>query len=143
MPPKNPTAPMCPNLPRESQDQGILFRLNKISEIRDFLKNEADQRDKLRRKYKILWIVFYVRAQVSESVAVGSGVGALATLASRVAAPVSISLGGISIGAGLICTACVAFRKATMKKLEKHKSIKWTAESTLNTVDDLVSKALE
>ena len=125
------------------QDQGIQFRLNKISKIRDFLENEVDQRDKLRRKYKTVWNVFYNTAQVSGVVAVGSGMGAVRTLATGVAAPVSILLGGIAIAGGLVSAACVALGKATMKKLEKHESIKRTAESSLNTVNDLVSKALE
>ena len=54
---KKPSAPnsnLYPELPEatEQVDQGVQFRLNKISEIRDFLENEVDQRDKLRRKYK-------------------------------------------------------------------------------------------
>ena len=53
---KKPSAPtigtnLYPELPEatEQVDQGVQFRLNKISEIRDFLGNEVDQRDKLRR----------------------------------------------------------------------------------------------
>ena len=39
---KRPSAQQInPDLPQESQDQGIQFRLNKISEIRDFLENEV------------------------------------------------------------------------------------------------------
>ena len=57
---------LYPELPESSgaSDQGVQFRLNKISEIRDFLENEVDQRDKLRRKYKTVWNVFYNTAQV-------------------------------------------------------------------------------
>ena len=65
------------------------------------------------------------------------------TLATGVAAPVSIPFGGIAIAGGLVSAACVALGKATMKKLEKHESVKWTVESSLNTVNDLVSKSLE
>ena len=71
---KKPSAPnsnLYPELPEserpeetEQVDQGVQFRLNKISEIRDFLENEVDQRDKLRRKYKTVWNVCYNTAQV-------------------------------------------------------------------------------
>ena len=72
--PSSPNSNLYPELPEatEQVDQGVQFRLNKISEIRDFLeneKNEVDQRDKLRRKYKTVWNVYYNTAQVSGLVA--------------------------------------------------------------------------
>jgi hypothetical protein len=123
--------------------EGTQFRLKKISEIRDFLEKEVNERDKLRRKYKTAWNVFYNVAQVSGLIAVGTGSGAVGTLATGVGAAVSIPLGGIAIAGGTVSAASVALGKAAMKKLEKHESIKRTAESSLNTVNDLVSRALE
>ncbi len=140
---KEPTAPaIYPELP-QPEDQGVQFRLNQISEIRNFLEKEADQRDKLRRKYKTLWNVFYNTAQFSGLIAVGSGASAVVTLATGVGAIVSIPLGGAAIFGGILSGVCVALGKATMKKVEKHESVKRTAESSLNTVNDLVSRALE
>ena len=53
--PRAPNSNVYPELPGTSEpDQSAQFRLNKISEIRNFLENEVDQRDKLRRKYKTL-----------------------------------------------------------------------------------------
>ena len=49
----------------------------------------------------------------------------------------------ITIAGGPVSAVCLALEKATIKKLEKHESVKGTAESGLNTVNDLVSKALE
>ena len=59
--PNAPTLKLYPELPEgiepnglakqpEATDQGVQFRLNKISEIRNFLENEVDERDKLRKK---------------------------------------------------------------------------------------------
>ena len=146
---KKPTAPnsnLYPELPEatEQVDQGVQFRLNKISEIRDFLENEVDQRDKLRRKYKTVWNVCYNTAQVSGVVALGSGGGAVGTMATGIGAVISIPLGGVAIGGiSILSGVCVALGKAMMKKVEKHESVKRTAESSLNTVNDLVSRALE
>ena len=53
------------------------------------------------------------------------------------------TLGGVAIAGGVVSGICVALQKATMKKVEKHESVKRTAESSLNTVNDLVSRALE
>ncbi len=130
---KEPTAPpIYPELP-QSEDQGVQFRLNKISKIRDLLENEVNERDKLRRKYKTVWNVLYNAAQISGLVAVGSGSGAVGTLATGIGAPVSLPLGGIAISGGVLSGLCVALGKATMKKVEKHESVKRTAESSLNT----------
>ena len=149
---KKPSAPnsnLYPELPESERpeetepNQGVQFRLNKISEIRNFLENEVDQRDKLRRKYKTLWNVFYNTAQVSGVVALGSGGGAIGNMATGVGAVVSIPLGGVAIIRSVLSGVCVALGKATMKKVEKHESVERTAESSLNTVDNLVSRALE
>ena len=53
-----PNSNLYPELPESSgaSDQGVQFRLNKISEIRDFLENEVDQRDKL-----IIIIIIFIR----------------------------------------------------------------------------------
>ena len=121
---------------------GESFRLKQISEIRDQLEEEIAHRDRLRRKYKTLWNVFYGTTQVSQVVAVASGGGAVGALVSGIGAPASIPLGGVSIVCGLISGACTGLGKAAMKKVEKHETIKHTAESSLNTVRDLVSNAL-
>ena len=140
---KKPSAPkLYPEVP-EGSDQGVQFRLNKISEIRNFLENEVDQRDKLRRKYKTAWNVCYNTAQVSGVVALGLGGGAIGTMATGIGVVVSIPLGGVAVGGSVLSRLCVALGKAMMQKVEKHESVKRTAESSLNTVNDLVSKALE
>ena len=140
---KKPSAPkLYPEVP-EGSDQGVQFRLNKISEIRNFLENEVDQRDKLRRKYKTAWNVCYNTAQVSGVVALGLGGGAIGTMATGIGVVVSIPLGGVAVGGSVLSGLCVALGKAMMQKVEKHESVKRTAESSLNTVNDLVSKALE
>ena len=144
---KKPSASnLYPELPSgfsEAESNGLEFRLKQISEIREFLESEVDHRDKLRRKYKTVWNVFYNLAQVSGLVAVSSGTGAVGTLATCVGAVVSVPLGSVAIVGGLVSAASVALGKATMKKVEKHESIKRTAESSLNTVKDLVSNALQ
>lgn len=142
---KKPTAPqLYPDLPQDQlPDQGVPFRLHKISEIRNKLEEEINARDKLRRKYKTAWNACYTVAQVSGVCAVSAGGGAVGTVATGIGAVAAIPLSGLAIAGGVVSAASVALGKALMKKVEKHESIRRTAESSLNTVDKLVSRALE
>ena len=92
-------------------EQNEIFRLKKISEIREFLENEVHTRDKLRDRYKAAWNVFYLIGQVSGITPLSTGAGAVGTLATGIGAPVSIPLGGVSIGAGLISSAATFLNK--------------------------------
>ena len=144
---KKPTAPtLYPDISSEVEgqppDSGEQFRLNQISEIRTFLDNEVQIRNKLRRKYKSVWNMFYGSTQISGLIAIGAGSSAVGTLASGIGAPISLPLSGIALFCGLLSNTSAAAAKATMKKVEKHEGIKRMAESSLNTINDLVSKAL-
>ena len=120
MAPNKPTAPpIYPNLhgadseQAHQANQGEIFRLKKISEIREFLENEVHTRDKLRERYKTAWNVFYIIGQISGIASLSTGAGAVGTLATGIGAPISIPLGGVSIGAGLISAAVTFLNKAS------------------------------
>ena len=74
------------------------------------------------------------------SVTAGSiGISALAGV---VTAPIGIALGGITIATAVISTGLNIQKKKILKKLSKHEKIGTLAISKLNTINDLVSKAL-
>lgn len=125
---KQPTAPLYPELPDG-------YRLQKISEIEQTLIKERDIRQSLYKKYK-------------RSINITDGVDT--TLIS-----VSVIMGGIGLAiplmlpleiAAMVCGitgVCVKFiRRRLHSKAEKHYEIKVIAESKLNSVKDLISKAL-
>ena len=127
---KQPTAPsLYPELPVED------YRLQKISEIEQTLIKERDNRQSLYKKYK-------------RSINVTDGVDT--TLISG-----SVIMGGIGIAvpfmlpleiAAVICGVmgvCVKFvRRRLHSKAQKHYEIKTLADGKLNSVKDLISKAL-
>ena len=130
---KQPTAPsLYPELPVED---GQNYRLQKISEIEQTLIKERDNRQSLYKKYK-------------RSINVTDGVDT--TLISG-----SVIMGGIGIAvpfmlpleiAAILCGVagvCVKFmRRRLHSKALKHYEIKTLADGKLNSVKDLISKAL-
>ena len=143
MPPKNPTAPpLYPELPT-THDEGMNFRLKRISDIRDFLEKELESRGRYRRRYKSIYnSAVYVNAGAG-LISVCTGTSAVATLATGIGVVVSLPLGGIAAVAGVLSIIGTGISKLVLKKVEKHEQIKFIAMSKLSSVNGLVSKALQ
>ena len=131
---KQPTAPsLYPELPVED---GQNYRLQKISEIEQTLIKERDTRQALYKKYKkgINLSDGIDTTLISGSIIIG-GIG--------IAIPLLLPL---EVGAAVvgITGICVKFiRRRLHIKAMKHYEIKTLAESKLNSVKDIVSKALQ
>ncbi|WP_375702762.1 hypothetical protein, partial [Bartonella sp. CL43QHWL] len=63
-------------------------------------------------------------------------------LAGVITAPIGLALGGVTIGSAIISSALGWEKKNILRKIEKHEKISQLAISKLNTINDLVSKAL-
>ncbi len=130
---KQPTAPsLYPELPVED---GQNYRLQKISEIEQTLIKERDNRQSLFKKYKKTINVTdgVDMTLISGSVIMG-GIG--------IAVPFMLPLEIAAIVCG-VAGVCVKFvRRRLHLKAQKHYEIKTLAESKLNSVKDLISKAL-
>ncbi len=130
---KQPTAPsLYPELPVED---GQNYRLQKISEIEQTLIKERDNRQSLFKKYKKTINVTdgVDMTLISGSVIMG-GIG--------IAVPFMLPLEIAAIVCG-VAGVCVKFvRRRLHSKAQKHYEIKTLAESKLNSVKDLISKAL-
>ena len=130
---KQPTAPsLYPELPVED---GQNYRLQKISEIEQTLIKERENRQALYKKYKrsINATDGVDTTLISGSVIMG-GIG--------IAVPFMLPLEIAAIVCG-VAGVCVKFiRRRLHSKAKKHYEIKTLAESKLNSVKDLISKAL-
>ena len=130
---KGSTAPpLYPELPIED---GQNYRLQKISEIEQTLIKERDTRQSLYKKYKrsINATDGVDTTLISGSVIMG-GIG--------IAVPFMLPLEIAAIVCG-VAGVCVKFiRRRLHSKAKKHYEIKTLAESKLNSVKDLISKAL-
>ena len=130
---KQPTAPsLYPELPVED---GQNYRLQKISEIEQTLIKERDNRQSLFKKYKKTINVTdgVDMTLISGSVIMG-GIG--------IAVPFMLPLEIAAIVCG-VAGVCVKFvRRRLHSKAQKHYEIKTLADGKLNSVKDLISKAL-
>ena len=132
-----PTLPSAPHL-----DEGQGYRLQKINEIQRALEDEREKRQNLSKKYhRVVKIISNVgSALVAASMGLGvAGVGLLSTI---VAAPIVIAMEATALGTGLLGIIGGQVNKRLMRKAEKHEKIKVLAEAKLNTISDLISKAL-
>ena len=138
---KQPSAPnLYPDLQtgpgREDLiDEGQNYRLQKISEIEKTLITEKDFRKGLYKKYK-RWINITDGVDttlISGSIIIG-GIG--------IAVPIMMPLQIFAIACGSLGVCVKLVRRRLTSKSQKHYEIKTIAESKLNSIKNLISKAL-
>ena len=130
---KQPTAPsLYPELPVED---GQNYRLQKISEIEQTLIKERDNRQSLYKKYKkTINVTDGVDTTLISGSVIMGGIG--------IAVPFMLPLEIAAIVCG-VAGVCVKFvRRRLHSKAQKHYEIKTLADGKLNSVKDLISKAL-
>ena len=131
---KQPSAPnLYPDLPIED---GQNYRLQKISEIEKTLINERDIRKSLNKKYKrgINITDGVDTALISASIILAS-IG--------IAIPIALPLEIIAAVCGGLGVSIKLIRRKLMSKTQKHSNIQTIAESKLNSIKDIISKALQ
>lgn len=129
---KQPSAPLYPELPVED---GQNYRLQKISEIEKTLINERDVRKALYKKYKRgINITDGVDTGLISTSVILAGVGLTVPIM------LPLEIGAVVCGSLGVCVKLV--RRKLTSKAQKHYEIKTIADSKLNSIKDLISKAL-
>ena len=131
---KQPTAPnLYPELPIED---GQNYRLQKISEIERTLINERDMRKSLYKKYKR-------SINITDGVDTGL-ISASVILASvGITVPIMLPLEIAAVVCGGLGMCVKLIRRKLMTKTQKHCNVQTIAESKLNSIKYIVSKALQ
>ena len=131
---KQPTAPnLYPELPIED---GQNYRLQKISEIERTLINERDMRKSLYKKYKrSINITDGVDTGLISASVILAGVG--------ITVPIMFPLEIAAVVCGGLGMCAKLIRRKLMTKTQKHCNVQTIAESKLNSIKDIVSKALQ
>ena len=118
------------------------FRLKQISDVKVFFEEEIEYRRKLYSKYKKAFSAITGVSHFLNFTSIAAGSVGVSALAGVVTAPIGIALGSVTIATSLISTGLNIEKKKILKKLSKHEKIHTLAISKLNTINDLVSKAL-
>ena len=123
-------------------DGGQSYRLQQINEIQRVLEDEREKRHNLSKKYhkavKVVGNIDSALVTISMGLSV-AGVGILSTV---IAVPAVIVMETTALGAGFLGIIGSQFNKMLMRKAEKHEKIKVIAETKLDTINGLISKAL-
>ena len=131
---KQPTAPnLYPELPIED---GQNYRLQKISEIERTLINERDMRKSLYKKYKRgINITDGVDTSLISVSVILASVG--------ITVPIMLPLEIAAVVCGGLGMCVKLIRRKLTTKTQKHCNVQTIAESKLNSIKDIVSKALQ
>ena len=119
------------------------FRLKKISDLLKELSDEAEHYRHVAKKYKRSHSIVHRSAIGLGSLSVGLSSGALATALTGFSIVASFALAGVATVCGLASVGFAAASKRLNRKVTKHEKIYTLALAKRNSVNELISKALE
>ena len=135
--------PEVPPSASPADDESQNYRLKKIEEADAFLWSEAKIRGKLAKKFKRRVIATTISDTTVITAITALEVASIATLTTGVGVPVSITLASMGLLLGLGLAIIHKSQKIFESKIKKHDKIKTLAESKLDSISELVSKAIE
>ena len=118
------------------------YRLDEINKIRDYFDNEIKERKDIIKKLNKYFVSFDYLDKISIALSASFGTLSIASYASVVGTPAGIAGSSLTliftIGTGI----SKSLLKVTKKRKEKHNKIIALAKNKLNTIDTLLSSAL-
>ena len=136
--PPIPTATAPPD-----DDEGQAYRLQKIDELEKFLRSEVDLRDKLTKRFKRRATATSISDTAVIAAITTLEATSIATLITGIGIPISVVLASTGLFLGLGSAIIHKTRRIFDSKAKKHEKIKTLAESKLDSISSLVSKAVE
>ena len=118
------------------------FRLKKISDLQTELTNEAEHYRQVAKKYKRTHSMAHISAVGLGSLSAGLSSATLATALTGFGIVASPALAGVAAVFGLFSAGFTVVNKRLERKVIKHEKIYTLALAKLNSVSELVSKAL-
>lgn len=135
-----PSAPsIYPDLPKDVDG----FRLQKIDGVRKEIQRERSNREQTYKKYKKVITALSYTETLAEVVGIAAGSTGIVAIAGGITAPLGLAFEGVAIGCGAATLIVKYFNSKLKVKARKHDSIRVLADSKLNSIDDIVSQALE
>lgn len=136
-----PLYPALPDLPEHGSD-GTSFRLQKICDTQKTLEGEIEHYKRVSKKYKRAQTAFQTTALATGTLSAVLSSSSLVSALTGIGLVVAAPLAGVSAVLGVVSAACTAFRKRFTLKVSKHENTVILTRSKLNSISELVSKAL-
>ena len=129
-----------PNIYLNLNDQQ--FRLNKISEVRDYFIGEIKERELMSKRLSkyIASFDYFDKSLIVLSVTTGSI--SIASFATVIGAPVGIASASFSLAFSMSTGIVKKLLKTTRNKKKKHNKIVMLARNKLNSIESKISEAL-
>ena len=118
------------------------FRLNKISEVKDYIITEIKERKLMSKKLSkyISFFDYFDKSLIVLSVASGSV--SITSFATVIGIPIGITSARLSLAFSLCTILVKKLLKATRNKKKKHNKIAMLARSKLNSIENKIPAAL-
>ena len=129
-----------PQLP--SEGTGDNFRLKQCADWLSLLEKDLQDCEKVYRKYKRARSALLNLSTGSGTLSVALCGGGLGTGLTGIGLPVSIALGVVGGVCALTSVATASLAKAVSGKVSKHEKTVSVCQAKINTIKDVVSKAL-
>ena len=118
------------------------YRLDEINKIRDYFNNEMNQRKDVIKKLNKYIVSFDYLDKIFIALSASFGTLSIASYASVVDTPAGIAGSSLTIVFTIGTGISKSLLKVTKKRKKKHNKITSLAKNKLNTIDALLSRAL-
>ena len=118
------------------------YRLNQIDKIKDYFNNEINERKGLIKKMNKYIVSFDYLDKILITLSESFGMLSIASYASVVGIPAGITGASLTLVFTVGTGISKSLLKLTKKRKEKHNKINVLAKNKLNTIDTLLSNAL-
>ena len=128
--------------PQLPTDNGDNFRLKQCADWLSLLEKDLQDCEKVYKKYKRARSALFNLSTGSGTLSVALCGGGLGTGLTGVGIPVSVALGVVGGVCALTSVATASLAKAISNKVSKHEKTVSVCQAKINTIKDIVSKAL-
>ena len=131
---------LYPTLPTAPPD--FNFRLENIRGVEEFLNAEIKERDHLQKKFKRCESTAKIVDTTLTAVTVVSAGSGVAAISTGIGIPVSIALGSLGLATSIVSSIVRKLIKVYAVKAKKHSDITVVAQTILDGITCLISKAI-
>ena len=137
------TEKIYPPIPATAPPDDESYRLKKIDELEKFLRSEVESRDKLTKRFKRRATATSISDTSVLAAITALEAASIATLITGIGIPISVVFAATGLSLGIGSAVIHKTQRIFDSKAKKHEKIKTLAESKLDSISELVSKAIE